>query len=620
MNKFKYLLAAAIVSVSLASCDDDDDYPNIGTLEGIGMVERSASVGEGDFIRPLRNKQISVVYNNLVGLDPSKTVTLNGNTVTPFINPLNGMEILIPVDLVDNEDYVLEIPEGTVYRADDKSLVAPAKKVNFSTKIGVDKSLVATQLTNPNATQEAKDLYAYLLSNYGTKTLSGAMGEVAWGTGFVDYISANTGHTPKVVGFDYIHLAESYSSSWIDYADITPVQRVHDAGSIVTMTWHWMTPGSTDGNLWAQFDDDGNSEFLEVGNWANSIQIKPEFFSFAEENDSIVVYIANPEADAQGSFKNGSTWNGLTEKIVKEDGTEETVNYEYFDLCEKDEDGNITKRPSTIVLKLTGDLLAEVKRDGVIVSGKNYIITNVSYTGELGADIDGKMHYNNDFNPEKALIAGTPQNAILEADVAKVAYYLRELQDANIPVLFRPFHEAAGDYTNGPWFWWGNKGVKVTKDLWIWLYDKLTNKYGLNNLIWVWTMQTSDGGQLADVSKLKEAYPGDAYVDIVGADLYEDALSNQTKKFDLVNAAVDRKKIVALCECGNLLSVDEAFTDNAMWSYFMSWYDHDPADDGNMTFGFYGWNNDFKLSDGTKTNPWKVVLNNPLIINTNTAE
>lgn len=36
--------------------------------------------------------------------------------------------------------------------------------------------------------------------------------------------------------------------------------------------------------------------------------------------------------------------------------------------------------------------------------------------------------------------------------VDRIAGYLKELQDAGVPVLFRPYHEM-----NGNWFWWGGR-------------------------------------------------------------------------------------------------------------------------------------------------------------------
>lgn len=99
-------------------------------------------------------------------------------------------------------------------------------------------------------------------------------------------------------------------------------------------------------------------------------------------------------------------------------------------------------------------------------------------TSEGGNDVS----YNakaDQFKASNVLVDGTWENKVAVADVEKLAGYLMLLQDADIPILWRPFHEAAGDYKWGAWFWWGNSGVEVTKKLWNWLRDKLTNDYGL---------------------------------------------------------------------------------------------------------------------------------------------
>lgn len=114
-------------------------------------------------------------------------------------------------------------------------------------------------------------------------------------------------------------------------------------------------------------------------------------------------------------------------------------------------------------------------------------------------------------------------------------------------------------------------------------------------------MQTSDEGKLATEAQVKSAYPGDEYVDIVGADIYADALSDQTDQFALINQAVEGKKIVALSETGNLLDVEAQLNENCLWSYFMGWYEQD----GNGP-GFLTWN---------KNNEWSTVLNNPAVLN-----
>ena len=178
-------------------------------------------------------------------------------------------------------------------------------------------------------------------------------------------------------------------------------------------------------------------------------------------------------------------------------------------------------------------------------------------------------------------------------------------------MLWRPLHEAAGDYKWGAWFWWGNGGSEVCKKLWRYMYDCFTNEYGLNNLIWVWTAQTTYEGKLADVSYLKEWYPGDDCVDIVGADLYLAKGAGSVDQFNLVNLSVDGKKMVALSEFGNLPDLDDCYQNVALWLYYMNWCAFDengkPALYSKKSDGTYNWNN--------STEDWKKTLQNTLTIN-----
>lgn len=86
---------------------------------------------------------------------------------------------------------------------------------------------------------------------------------------------------------------------------------------------------------------------------------------------------------------------------------------------------------------------------------------------------------------------------------------LAELQQAGAVVLFRPFHEM-----NGGWFWWGAKEPAAFKRVWQHLFNHLTHKRGLHNLLWVFG--PNHGPTAADY------YPGDAWVDLVGLDAYTD--------------------------------------------------------------------------------------------------
>lgn len=132
-----------------------------------------------------------------------------------------------------------------------------------------------------------------------------------------------------------------------------------------------------------------------------------------------------------------------------------------------------------------------------------------------------------------------------------------------MPILWRPLHEAAGDpkYPGNAWFWWGSAGKDAYIQLWKLMYDKFTNEYGLNNLIWVWNAQNPDW------------YPGDEYVDIMGYDCYpaERDSSSQKWYYDLVKSSTSTKKIIAMTENGSMFDPDGAFNDGTRWAWFSTW-------------------------------------------------
>lgn len=578
-------------------------------------------------------------------------------------------------------------------------------------------------LTNVNATAEAKKLYNGLVAQYGKKTITGAMGAVAWELDFADHINQVSGKYPAVVGFDYIHLAYS-PCDWIDYGNITPVKTVWEAGSIPTISWHWRVPDleaqqeededvevkgtivwqdtvviGQDWSSWTQipasaFDsikvddelniylaadksaaynqlkcyvpiEEGVDNYLECydaiddetyhcvaiaatqrvltlkptatdietlktygimiggyaitlqaisisepakmgeatvlssdtkvmpADWSGWVKMDAALFANANEGDVITALTKDVKSGAQGSFKDGASWKGL----VDSKGT----NYDYFSIT-----GDFT-------LTLDSKTLSAVKSNGLIVSGHDYTLTGVTLTPCVSEKpvrrantypAASLLYDTKGFHAANVVIEGTEENEIAKADVAELAGYLKALQDANIPVLFRPLHEAAGDYKWGAWFWWGYDGADACKDLWRWLYRTLTDEYGLNNLIWVWTAQTTSGGGLATLSQLKSWYPGDEYVDIVGVDLYEKRTGwSRADAFKLAMNSVDGKKMIALSECGNLPDLSKCHTDSAPWLYFMGWYDK---------IGDNGWN---FFSDWNSESVWKSVMTDPRALN-----
>lgn len=146
------------------------------------------------------------------------------------------------------------------------------------------------------------------------------------------------------------------------------------------------------------------------------------------------------------------------------------------------------------------------------------------------------------------------------SDIDIIAVWLKVLKTANIPVLFRPLHEASGK-----WFWWGAKGPEPCKALWKLIFNRLTVYHGINNLIWVWTTDAKDDNL--------DWYPGDEYVDILGVDIYSQNgdFSSQILTFDKIREAFGGKKLVTLSENGVMPDPDNLIADEAGWSWFMTW-------------------------------------------------
>ncbi|WP_167616547.1 glycosyl hydrolase [Maribellus sediminis] len=205
------------------------------------------------------------------------------------------------------------------------------------------------------------------------------------------------------------------------------------------------------------------------------------------------------------------------------------------------------------------------------------------------------------FQAANTTVDGTWENKVVKADLEEIAEYLKLLKTKNIPVIWRPLHEAAGniyEYQNGSaWFWWGNGGAEAYKKLWIYMFEYFREQ-GLNNLIWVWTTQTKDS----------DFYPGDEYVDIIGRDIYNntDAASN-AEQYNSIRQEYPAK-LVALSEMGSVATISAQWTAGAKWSFFMPWYDYDRTNNTEST-AFSQTNHQHSNADW-----WKDAIENKQVI------
>ena len=157
---------------------------------------------------------------------------------------------------------------------------------------------------------------------------------------------------------------------------------------------------------------------------------------------------------------------------------------------------------------------------------------------------------------DAVLTDGTPENKAFLDGMDKAAKALLKLQDEGVTVIWRPFHEF-----DGAWFWWGKGGSDNFIKLWRMMYDRYTNHWGLNNLIW--TLGYSGNGK-----NYADWYPGDEYVDVIGADSYNGGA--QKELYVSAKAVTSAEKPMCFHECGTNPTADEL--KDVGWVWFMTWH------------------------------------------------
>ena len=162
---------------------------------------------------------------------------------------------------------------------------------------------------------------------------------------------------------------------------------------------------------------------------------------------------------------------------------------------------------------------------------------------------------NTEFDAAKVLEEGTAERKAFFHDLDVMAELLQGFMDKRIPILWRPFHEAEGN-----WFWWGVKGMDVARRLYRLMFDYYTKEKHLDNLIWVWNNPRAEG------------YVGDEYCDIVTSDHYPPAHQHTAMKGALDTLKkVTANKPYAIGEIGVIPDIAAVEKEQADWLWFMMW-------------------------------------------------
>lgn len=171
----------------------------------------------------------------------------------------------------------------------------------------------------------------------------------------------------------------------------------------------------------------------------------------------------------------------------------------------------------------------------------------------ISPNADGDF-YSRNFKLGEALAdpnGSSYKNMIRDMDL--VAGEIRRMQEAGIAILWRPLHEAEGQ-----WFWWGYAGGDACKKLYRLMYDRFVHLHHLNNLIWVWNSYGTTR---------ENWYPGDDVVDIIAYDYPDYSASGSW--FQYQQMFNGRGKLFAIGENDKLF--DPRLFSAQPWVYFMTW-------------------------------------------------
>jgi mannan endo-1,4-beta-mannosidase len=174
----------------------------------------------------------------------------------------------------------------------------------------------------------------------------------------------------------------------------------------------------------------------------------------------------------QHNFPNdGSKW---TDRVLDLTGKYPGLFGEDFGFSAGEDKDSVLSRPATV---------EEIKRqwqNGSIVALTWHAVRPTD--DEPVTFHDSVQGHLTDYEWHELLTPGTPLYNRWCEQVDVIAGYLRQLRDAHVPILFRPYHEV-----NGNWFWWEYRpGPDGSSALYRQLYHRFVDMHHLDNLVWVW--------------------------------------------------------------------------------------------------------------------------------------
>ncbi|WP_394903727.1 CIA30 family protein [Clostridium butyricum] len=208
------------------------------------------------------------------------------------------------------------------------------------------------------------------------------------------------------------------------------------------------------------------------------------------------------------------------------------------------------------------DMLRDVDNQGGIITISAHM-PNFELVKEKGKKDDGKYDYSEySSNITKGdivsrIMPGGDLNDVYLGYLDRLSELAEKLQDSDIPVLFRPFHE-----NHGSWFWWGKAfcDEEAYKNLYRYTVEYLRDVKNIHNFLYVYSPNGFENEE-----EFLSRYPGDEFVDVLAFDSYdndptEDAKTDPWMKsfeetVDLVSDIADKRdKVSAVAETGIMVN------------------------------------------------------------------
>lgn len=483
----------------------------------------------------LLSSEVTVVYNTPIAVSESIKITVNGEEAQ---TTTDGRKLIFDITLEQGTTYDVNIPAGAITNA----LGEPAEATSFSfSTVSDSKRYEAEEASISGDAIVATSVPQYSGSGYveqrdGNITFEVAVPETALYGITIRFSNGNERKENDLV-VNGVKIATLIFDATQDWKTIFVNKIALRAGTntiTVQKNWGWM-----------------NVDYLEISPRQPDVafNIDQNLVTTTPSKEAVNVYNYLRENFGQkvlsGAMANYSY--GLEEANWMHQNTGKWPAIAGFDFINHTRDWSNTN--ADVLFENASGYWAE-----------NGIVTLMWHWRDPLRTTDEFYTNGTSFDVSKISNTSSAEYQAMLADIDVIAGYLKEFKDANIPVLWRPLHEASGE-----WFWWGAKGPEACKTLWKTMYNRLVSHHGLDNLIWVWTSDAADNAL--------DWYPGHEYVDIIGMDIYpgENQHGSQYIAFDKVAALYEGRKIIALSECGSIPTIESMFEYGDIWSWFMPW-------------------------------------------------